>query len=228
MSDFIEHIFIDTVDKLDNLCDMYMGVPLMWKVRNDFDEMEDAEIHGCLACGQSATSSSGGRAHCCKDKCRDKHVAELKKMRTMIMRKQKAAENRKFKNDYRNWDDQKLVDHIKLHMRHYKWQLPYVKQLVAEYNDYVSTSLLASAVLTVIPDVALVMNAGDLRAEYMRWWACGDELDEHILRMREVLWHKSSFDYDRWKVKSSISPDAVWIPTRCYDHESFEPLFPQL
>jgi hypothetical protein len=225
--DFVDHVFINTVEELETMIDNCMAVPLMWKVKNDFDELEDTEIHGCLACGQSTTTASGGSTHCNKDKCRAKHIAELKRLMPSIKRKQKAAQEDKASKNPKNWTEDQLIENITVSMRRYKYQGPSVVRLAQAYNNYArhAPDRFPPISIELAP---LVMDKTDLQAEYMRWILLNSSLDENIIKMREVLWNDTKFDYEAWLPRSALHPDSVYIPMMCMHYPQFVAVYPQL
>jgi hypothetical protein len=227
IAEFVEHIFIETEEQLNQHIDISMAVPLFWKVRNDFDEMEDAEIHGCLGCGTGLPTKNAGIAHCTKDKCREKHISELKKLRIMIKRKQKENDSEKAAKDPRNWSEEQLIKHITVSMRRYKWQSIRAQSLAHTYNEYVRNApdRYSPANLDLQP---LEMRKDDLIAENMRWILINSGLDLEIVRMREVLWNSTSFDYDGWLPRSTLHPDSNFIPFMCMHYPQFVALYPDL
>ena len=227
MTDFVEHIFINTEEQLNQHVDMSFAVPLMWKVKNDFDELEDAEIHGCLACGSGLPTQSAGMAHCKKDKCNAKHITELKKLRIMIKRKQRDNDAEKAAKNPKNWSNEQLIDQITISMRRYKWQFAHAQRLAAAYNNYArhAPDRYPPMVLTM---EALEIHKDDLQAEYMRWILVNSGLDLDILKMREVLWNDTAFDYEGWLPRGSLHPDSYFVPFMCMHYPQFVALYPTL
>lgn len=96
-------------ENLTNLIEYNFGLPLEWEYKNDFDETEFKNIWGCLACNSSFTVEHKANQHCTKDKCKAKHVSEIKK----LIKEEKKEKEKKQKNaslSRSKWDNRTPLD----------------------------------------------------------------------------------------------------------------------
>jgi hypothetical protein len=227
-AEFAEHIFIATEDELNKHIDYNFGVPLMWKVKNDFDELEEQCIHGCLGCGAGLPSQSSAATHCSKDKCRDKHIAGLKSLMTPIKRKEKAKKEYDAKRNPDNWTAEVLTHEIEICMRRYKYMTPHVRQLVQTYNNFLRQMEDTSKAPANFDPEPLTFNKDNLRSEYRRWLLINGAMDDCILKYREAMFYHIPFNYEMWLARTSSNPERVFIPFNSMDHPLNIELYPTL
>lgn len=211
--DFVEHIFIDGIEDLQRHIDNGWGVPLMWKVKNDFDELEDTEIHGCLACGTGIPSKWNASAHCAKDKCRDKHIAGLKSLMTAIHRKEKSIKEQKAKNDPANWTKEVLQNQIEIAMRRYKYMAAHVVRLVESYNKFIRLGGDSKQEPVTFTTEPIAYDNQKMQEEYVRWITINTALDSLIVRLREAMFYNLDFNYELWMPRTKDEPTRIFVIT---------------
>lgn len=223
--EFVDSLFINKVDDLRNHIDRCLPVPLMWKVKNDFDELEETCVYGCLGCGMGAVTEAKGAVHCQNDKCRAKHVKGLESLMNCVRRKERDIRQR---NDPTVWTDEYWSAQLNIIMRRYKYMLPYMEKLVETYNEWVAlqTKPMERYVLKREP---LTINSDNKMTEYNRWVVINGTLDADIVKMREDMYYYDKFNYEAWLPRSaSLRPDNVYIPFTVMQNPEYVLLYPAL
>jgi hypothetical protein len=226
--EFVEHIFIDGVEDLQMHIDMCWGVPLMWKVKNDFGEDEEVEINGCLGCGTGIPYKGNATTHCAKDKCRAKHIQGLQSLMTPIKRKEKAIKEEKAKNDPNNWTSEVLEQQVEIAMRRYKYMAAHVVRLVETYNKYIRLGGDSTKPPVTFEPEPITYDKENIRIEYHRWIKTNLEMDILIFRLREAMFYNLEFNYELWMPRNKDEPTRIFVITANMHYPENIEIYPSL
>jgi hypothetical protein len=228
--EFVDLIFIDTVEELEKHIDHAFGLPLMWNIKNDFDEMEPVEIHGCLACGTGIPSKGNACGHCGKEKCRAKHVAGLKSLMNAVKRKEKAKQEHEAKRNPANWTDDSVEAELKICLRRYKYIAPHVERLVAAYNAFLrKCNDTSKQPCTWAPEpVPSVIDKSNVRTDYYKWLRINGDLDAMIAPLREAQFYNMDFNYDLWVARTAENPNSIFVTVGSMHLQENIDIYPQL